>query len=72
MSLWFALHVNDQPIGLCDIQRHEQLDLSDRGAIADVVSTYTVRIDGEERAQVRHRYGDGAWELVRRAMEGLA
>lgn len=71
MSLWFPLHVNDQTIGFCDIKRQEYLDLSDSAAIADLVSTYTVRIDGYKRAEVRHRYGDGAWMLVLRAMEAL-
>lgn len=68
MALWCWLNVNDQRIGLLDIQRHESLDLTDREAVADVVSTYTVRIDGVERATVRHRYGDGAWALLRTAL----
>lgn len=68
MSLWFLLNINNQCIGRLDVQRQDDLDLSDPAAIADVVSTYTVRVDELDRAEVRHRYGDGAWVLVRRAL----
>lgn len=68
MSLWFFLNVNDQRIGMCEIRRQEHLDLSDRDAIADVVSTYTVKVDDLPSVEVKHRYGDGAWPLVRRAI----
>lgn len=54
-------------IGTLEIQRHEPLDLTDPAAIVDVVSTYTVRLDGQDRGTVRHRYGDGAWVLLAKA-----
>lgn len=72
MSLYFALRATTTRhtsvmLGLVEIRRHEHLDLADP-ASADAVSTYTVRIDGREMATVRHRYGDGAWPLVRTAL----
>lgn len=72
MALWFSLNVNDQCIGTCVIQRNEELDLSDPAAIADEVCTYTVSIDGTPTVLVEHRYGDGAWELARRALDAVA
>lgn len=75
MSLWFWLNITAQTggghqrLGLCEIRRQQHLDLTDREAIADAVSTYTVRIDGVERATVRHRYGAGAWPLARAALD---
>lgn len=71
MSLWFVLTVNEQPIGSCEIQRREPLDLADP-AVVDAVSTYDVRIDGRPVCQVRHRYGDGAWALLRLALNAGA
>lgn len=70
MALHFVLNINDQPLGVCVIQRREVLDLTDPDAIADTVSTYDVtvheqRSNTERAAVVEHRYGDGAWALVR-------
>lgn len=65
MSLWFDVHVNLDKIGSFEARRHEPLDLADPAQIADEVCTYTIRIDGETVGTVRHRYGDGAWALVR-------
>lgn len=72
MALWFRLRCNDEHLGTCVIQRTEHLDLSDPAAIADEVCTYTVTIDGKAEILVEHRYGDGAWELVRKALEAVA
>lgn len=67
MSLWFDLCVNDHAIGHLAIRRLEHLDLWDPG-VMDAVSTYKVTRDGQELGTVRHRYGDGAWALVRLAL----
>lgn len=70
MSLWFTPRVNNlQPLGAFDAQRREHLDISDPVAVADVVSTYTIRIDGRMIGEVRHRYGDGAWALIRAGLD---
>lgn len=70
MSLWLAPRVGlADPVGHMEIRRREYLDLSDKAAIADAVSTYEVRIDSEFRATVSHRYGDGAWVLLRKALD---
>lgn len=72
MSLWFVLKINDLPsIGTFEAQRLEPLDLADP-ATTDAVSTYRVRINGAPVGTVRHRYGDGAWELIRRALNELS
>lgn len=64
MALWFDLKINHEHIGTVEIRRREHLDITDRAAIADVVSTYTVRQSGHLIGEVRHRYGDGAWRLL--------
>lgn len=64
MALWCNLHINDQRIGELMIRRRERLDLSDRAAVRDVVSTYEVSSDDRHVGLVRHRYGDGAWRLL--------
>lgn len=67
MSLWYSLRIGSQQIGWMEIQRREHLDLSDT-ASAEAVCTYDVRIDDKHVATVRHRYGDGAWALLRKAV----
>lgn len=59
----------DHLLARVEMQRREFLDLNDRAGIAAEVCTYDVRLDGEPVGQVRHRYGDGKWPLVRAAIE---
>ena len=68
MSLWLNLNIGTKTIGFMEIQRQEHLDLSDKAAIADVVSTYKVTVGDQLVGEVRHRYGDGAWTLLRLAV----
>jgi hypothetical protein len=63
MSAWYSVKINDQHIGMVEIQRQEPLDLSDPAAIADEVCTYTVRRDRQVVGEVKHRYGDKVWKL---------
>jgi hypothetical protein len=75
MSLWFVLRMNEKRIGSLEIQRQQDLDLTDKTAIADAVSDYKVFVATEKRpgqrlaGTVGHRYGDGAWVLLRKALE---
>lgn len=70
MSLWFVLHVASKPIGLFDAQRISG------GTDPDDVNTYQAKVElaaGERwEGQVSHRYGDGAWGLVRRVLDAAA
>jgi len=68
MSLWFDAHVNTEMIGRISVRRLRYLDLTDKAAIADEVSDYEVRLDGKPAGQVSHRYGDGAWVLLHKAL----
>lgn len=72
MALWFRLNINLERIGVVEIRRRGQLDLSDPVAIANVRSTYDVRRNGHLVGQVTHRYGDGAWRLVAHAADLIA
>jgi len=63
------LSIAGQPIGQMTIGRLVVLDLSDKDAIADHVSPYRVRVDGKVAGDIEHRYGDGAWVLLRKALE---
>lgn len=72
MSVWFRLRLNAETIGIMEILRQEHLDLSNPDAIADEICTYDVEVDGVKIAEVRHRYGDGAWRLVALATEAAA
>jgi hypothetical protein len=69
MSLYFDLRIQHQIIGSMEIQRVEDLDLIDKEAIADAVSTYKVRVNDKMVGTVHHRYGDGAWVLLGKAVE---
>jgi hypothetical protein len=69
VSLWFDLRVGRNVIGRMEIRRTRYLDLTDKAAIADEVSVYEITIDDEPRGTVEHRYGDGAWTLLRKALE---
>lgn len=67
MSLWFDLMVNSETIGRMAIQRKAPL-----GKIGDDdIGVYDVTVDGQFAARLEHRYGDGAWELARKAIESL-
>lgn len=73
MSLHFVLEVNDAPIGACSIQRRHDPSAPEP-LLDDAVSTYDVEVDDLQHdtpnltAVVHHRYGDGAWALVRAAL----
>lgn len=77
MSLHFTLHVNGRGIyHAMDIQR---LDSTDTNPTGDSVFQYRARAVTENgvdpatqmSAVVTHRYGDGAWELVRKALNAM-
>ncbi|WP_280485417.1 hypothetical protein [Nocardia cyriacigeorgica] len=67
MALHFRLLINGLTIGNFYAVRVEG------EAEADSINTYDVEIEGgmsdRWRENVQHRYGDGAWELVRKALE---
>jgi hypothetical protein len=77
MALHSILKINGYPIGSVYAQRREALDLQDPATV-DAVSTYDARVlyaDDREapwEGTVRHRYGDGAWELVRAVLNARA
>lgn len=62
MALWFPLMLGDVRIGTLSVQRV-------KGSLRpDAIGIYKAEVvAGEQcwRGQVRHRYGDGAWALVR-------
>lgn len=70
VSLWFTLRINRDEAGSMVIRRLEPewIDLTDP-AHDEVTGTYLVVRDGVELGKVQHRYGDGKWALVRRALE---
>jgi len=68
MALWFPLYVNNTEIGCLTVTRQVYLNTHAAGA-ADAVSPYSVELDGKNLGTVTHRYGDGAWALVRKAIE---
>lgn len=70
MSLWFVLRVEDRIIGTLEVQRLKHRDLTDP-ATMDTVNPYVVIFNGDECAKLEHRYGDGAWELLRKSLERL-
>jgi hypothetical protein len=69
VSLHFDLMVNRTTIGYMEIQRIDNTGVTKLPD--DVVSTYMVRVNGAEKGTVRHRYGDGAWALLRTALDEL-
>lgn len=74
MSLWFVLKVNDGAIGSLTIRRlRGQLSPErHRSPFPDTIFEYSVTKDGREIGTVDHRYGDGPWRLVRRALDLIA
>jgi hypothetical protein len=69
MSFWYEARINADYLGVIEVRRIEHLDLTDRAAIADTVSTYEVKLDGRLLSTVKHRYGDGWKRLNRLAAE---
>lgn len=65
------LKVNSSPIGACVIQRRDNGDEPNE----DTILTYDVALDDLQHdtpdwtAVVQHRYGDGAWALVRKGLD---
>jgi hypothetical protein len=76
MSLHASLSINAISIGSLYAMRQESRDLSAPG-IDDTVNTYDVVVDyADDRCLqwtgvVRHRYGDGGWELVRAVLDAM-
>lgn len=77
MSLHFALMVNHETIGQFDAQRIADMTMPNPGTEPDSINRYNVDLwrglDTEkpyhhELFKVDHRYGDGAWELVRKSI----
>lgn len=67
MALHFPLKVNNETIGVFEAVR------TAGGTRPDDINTYWVTIRTEEPMRtfefaVDHRYGDGAWGLVRKAL----
>lgn len=71
MSLHFTLHVNDRSIDEGMTIRRTKAGRP----LADEVNVYVVqaKCDGTwHTLTVEHRYGDGPWELVRKALNAIA
>lgn len=69
MALHFVLKVNDYAIGSFVAQR-----TTDNGSTPDAVNSYDITIDTpdwEHDDVIEHRYGDGAWVLVRKALDSM-
>jgi hypothetical protein len=70
MSLWMDLRVGKNAV----IGRLEIIRTTGKGDLhpaPDAVYTYRVLRDGRQVAIVAHRYGDGAWALLRKALNAL-
>jgi len=67
VSLWFTVMINRHEVGSLVIRRLTNVDQA--VLPGDAVSTYLVTRDGRKAGTVEHRYGDGAWALVRKALE---
>ena len=71
MSLFLDLRVTLTPrvsesVGFMQVRRTEPLPA---GNADDAVCAYEVRVDRELRGVVRHRYGDGPWALLAKAVD---
>lgn len=76
MSLHFALKVNGHSIyHAMDITRLDHADKPDLDAVyryrARAVSEDGVVPATQYEVTVEHRYGDGAWELIRKALNAM-
>ncbi len=69
MALHFRLRVNEETIGTFDAQRFER-EVPDDG-----ICTYDVIISNrhlkDTEVVIRHNYNDGAWTLIRKAIEAM-
>lgn len=66
MALHFDLCINDAAIGYFEAVRIAG------GANPDDLNTYRIALRGSVGrwdGEVQHRYGDGAWELVRKVLQ---
>ena len=65
MSLWLRLHANNDSLGMLVIRCTN----AERGiSYQDATYRYEVDLDGRVLGYVDHRYGDGAWALVHKAV----
>ena len=75
MALWFPLRVNLTQIGHFEAQRIENGPIPDGGTVDDTIHTYRVTITRTDHPsaefQLQHRYGDGAWALIAKALTRL-
>jgi len=74
MSLNFSLRVNNEIVGAFEAQRMVAIEqLGQPVTDPDAVHKYSITIwdedNNREMFSIHHRYGDGAWELVRKALE---
>jgi hypothetical protein len=70
MALHFRLRVNDETIGVFSAQRHERQVPADGVCTYDVIIAKKFPLDDVELI-VKHNYYDGAWTLVRKAIETM-
>lgn len=73
MSLYFPLKVGRETVGAFEAQRMVTIpELGKPITDPDAVHTYSITIwdedDCREMFTVEHRYGDGAWALVQKAL----
>jgi hypothetical protein len=71
MSLHATLKVNGDPVGMFEAQRRHR---PGGGTDPDEVNTYDVCLSTEQGnvwVAVQHRYGDGAWALVRAGIDAV-
>ena len=77
MSLHFALHVNGRRI--YQAMEITRLDSTEKNPDPDQVFRYRAHAVSEDginpatqlTAIVEHRHGDGAWELIRKALNAM-
>ena len=69
MALWFNLKVNTETIGWFEAQRQEEaVTGTDQVSKYDVVIALDKDSEALTELTVEHRYGDGAWVLVHKAL----
>ena len=74
MSIWFTLRVGPNPIGHFEAQRVAGATGTDPDDVNVYEATVELKDGTRWSGEVSHRYGDGAFGLVRRvldAAEGL-
>ena len=70
MAVEVLLGINGCDVGFVEVRRVDPVDVAVPDA--DVVCTYDVRRDGCVVGQVKHRYGDGVWQLAASATALIA